>query len=201
MKTSLSRPFVLLAPLALLALSAGCHSGAPAVAANAPENARTLYARCNLKVLKGTTITWVNWQAAPEFIPVGTTLEVWGGPEDWSLHDPANGRTYTLETGAAGEEYLGNFVSTVAPRYAYTEDVTSNIQKAIAVVGMTREQVYVAMGPPTSAGGTSTQQMTRDRIMGQNTWVWRRRRFGKNIGVTFNPASGTVTGTEGIWKK
>ena len=36
----------------------------------------TYYARCNLKVLKGNQVTWVNWQAAPSFIPVGTKLMV-----------------------------------------------------------------------------------------------------------------------------
>jgi hypothetical protein len=36
----------------------------------------TYYARCNLKVLKGKYITWVNWQAAPTYIPVNTELRV-----------------------------------------------------------------------------------------------------------------------------
>ncbi len=196
-----ARLLPLLALFGLLTLAAGCRSGAPPVAAKAPESARTLYAQCNLKVLKGTTITWVNWQSAPEIIAVGTALEVWGGPENWNLRNPVDGRTYSLQTGAAGEQFLQKFVSPAAPQSAYRTEATGNIQKAIAVVGMTREEVYVAMGPPATADGNSTQGMTRDQIMGHHLWVWRRRRFGKNIGVEFDPASGVVTRTEGIWKK
>ena len=36
----------------------------------------TYYARCNIKVLKGNNITWVNWQAAPYTVPAGTKLKV-----------------------------------------------------------------------------------------------------------------------------
>ncbi len=36
----------------------------------------TYYARCNIKVLKGNKITWVNWQASPYTIPAGTKLRV-----------------------------------------------------------------------------------------------------------------------------
>src|SRR3974377_886909 len=35
-----------------------------------------VYARCNFKVHGGNEITWINWQASPTFIPVGTKLRV-----------------------------------------------------------------------------------------------------------------------------
>jgi len=82
----------------------------------------------------------------------------------------------------------------------FTPDVADKVRKGIAVVGMTREQVYVSMGPPAAADGVHTNTMTEAQIMSTSSWVWRRRRFGKNIGVTFDAATGLVTGTEAIWK-
>ncbi len=83
----------------------------------------------------------------------------------------------------------------------FSGKAADSIAKGIAVMGMSRKEVYVSMGPPASADGIQTREMTYEQIMGHSTWVWRRKRFGKNIGVTFDPASGLVTATEGIWKK
>jgi hypothetical protein len=79
--------------------------------------------------------------------------------------------------------------------------VRDHIRKAVAKVGMTREQVYIAMGPPTNVGKERTNNMTYDKIMASDLWVYARRRFGKNIGVAFDPATGLVNRTEGIWGK
>ena len=83
----------------------------------------------------------------------------------------------------------------------FPEDVRDNIRKAVAKVGMTKEQVYIAMGPPDEPGENAHEQLTYDNIMASDLWVYARRRFGKNIGVAFDPASGLVTRTEGIWGK
>jgi len=186
--------------LGLLLLAVSC-SSAPKTSDTRAAGARDMYARCNLKVLKGGTITWVNWQAAPEVIPVGTPLEVSGGPENWAVRDPANGRVYTLQTGAKGEEYLLKFVRPSPVDAEFTPEIADKVRKGIAVVGMTREQVYVSMGPPTAADGVKTHTMTEARIMSTTAWVWRRKRFGKNLGVTFDAGTGLVIGTEAIWKK
>lgn len=186
--------------LALLLLGVSC-SSAPKTSDTRAAGARDMHARCNLKVLKGKTITWVNWQAAPEVIPVGTPLEVSGGPENWELRDPANGRVYTLQAGAKGEDYLLKFVRPTPVAMEFTPDVADKVRKGIAIVGMTREQVYVSMGPPTAADGVKTHTMTEAQIMSTTAWVWRRKRFGKNLGVTFDAGTGLVIGTEAIWKK
>ncbi len=41
--------------------------------------------------------------------------------------------------------------------------------------------------------------MTYEKILESDLWVYARRRFGKNIGVAFDPTSGRVSRTEGIW--
>jgi len=83
----------------------------------------------------------------------------------------------------------------------FSEEVQANIRQAVAKVGMTKEQVYIAMGPPTNVGKERTNKMTYDQIVASNLWVYARRRFGKNIGVAFDPATGLVNRTEGIWGK
>lgn len=161
-----------------------------------------LYARCNLKVIGDSKITWVNWQAAPSFIPAGTKLEVTRNGDSATLVDPKTGKTYQLDIGADGETFLAKFVTRKPVDIArFPANVQSNIRKAIAKVGMTKEQVYIAMGPPTNIGRSRTNRMTYDEIVSSDLWVYARRRFGKNIGVSFDPGSGLVNRTEGIWGK
>jgi len=69
------------------------------------------YARCNLKVLEGNEITWINWQAAPTFIPVGTKLQVTRTKDTASLVNPETKATYKLDIGADGDAYLEKFVT------------------------------------------------------------------------------------------
>ncbi len=160
------------------------------------------YTRCNLKVIDGNKITWINWQAAPTFVPVGTRIQVNRTGEKASLVNVDTKASYTLEIGADGDAYLEKFVSKGPISVElFPDDVQENIRKAIAKVGMTKEQVYIAMGPPTNVGKTRTNTLTYESIMGSDLWVYARRRFGKNIGVEFDPATGKVTRTEGIWGK
>ncbi len=69
------------------------------------------YARCNLKVLEGNEITWINWQAAPTFIPVGTKLRVTRAGNKASLVNLETKTTYTLDIGADGQAFLEKFVT------------------------------------------------------------------------------------------
>jgi hypothetical protein len=160
------------------------------------------YARCNLKVSEGDEITWVNWQAAPTFVPAGTKFQVTRSKDKASLVNLETKATYKLDIGADGDAYLEKFVTRRrADVERFPEDVRDNIRKAVAKVGMTKEQVYIAMGPPTTVGQKRTNTMTYDQIMASDLWVYARRRFAKNIGVAFDPASGQVNRTEGIWGK
>ena len=159
------------------------------------------YARCNLKV-EGNEITWINWQAAPTFIPVGTKLRVTRTGSKASLVNVETKTTYTLDIGADGQTFLEKFVTkTPVDIGGFPADVQADIRNAVAKVGMTKEQVYIAMGPPTNLGKSRTNTMTYDNIMVGDLWVYARRRFGKDIGVAFDPATGKVNRTEGIWGK
>ena len=161
----------------------------------------TQYARANLKVIKGKLITWVNWQSTPIFIPVGTKMKVsYSGGKKAELTDIEREKQYTLDIGADGKEYLAKFVTTKKPSTkGFSENVKNNITRAIIKVGMTKEEAYMAMGPPANADGAKTHKMTYEQIIKSDLWVYKRSRFGKNIGIQFDRATNKVTRTEGIW--
>ena len=160
------------------------------------------YARCNLKVLKGNVITWVNWQSSPSVIPAGTKFKVTKGGDKATLVDD-KGTSYSLDIGASGDQFLEKFVT---KKHADISKLPANIQedvkKGIPRNGMTKEQVYIAMGPPAFIDGKNkTDNATYDNIIAANLWVYERRRFAKRIGVEFDASSGLVNRTEGVWGK
>lgn len=161
------------------------------------------YARCNLKVLKGNQITWVNYQSAPSFIPAGTKLKVTKSSSTATLLDAATNVSYSLDAGASGDQFIEKFVTkTPVSLDKFPENVQADIKQAVPRIGMTKEQVYLAMGPPPYIDGKNvTQNLTYDAIMKGNLWVWRRMKIGKTIGVEFDPASGTAKRVEGVWGK
>jgi hypothetical protein len=176
----------------------------PAVAGEKKAGAEgeVRYARCNLKVTGGNEITWVNWQSAPAFVPAGTKLLVTKAGYKAKLVNPETNAEYTLDIGGDGDALLDKFVTKSAVDVSkFPEDVQANIRNAVAKIGMTKEQVYIAMGPPTNLGKSRTNAMTYENILAGDLWVYARRRMGKNIGVAFDPASGRVNRTEGIWGK
>jgi hypothetical protein len=81
----------------------------------------------------------------------------------------------------------------------FSADVQAGIKDTIARNGMTKEQVYIAMGPPMSLNRDQTNLKTYQDIMSGDLWIYGRRRFAKNIGVAFDSA-GKVNRTEGIWR-
>jgi hypothetical protein len=162
----------------------------------------TYYAQCNIKVIKGNRITWVNWQASPYTISVGTKLKVTRNGAAATFVREDNGESYKVDLGADGEVYLEKFVSRKPVNIGrFSKGVQSGINKGIAKVGMTKEQVFIAMGAPSTLLSGRTEKMTLEEIMKSDEWIYSRRRFGKNIGVAFDPKTGKVTRTEGIWGK
>jgi len=158
------------------------------------------YARCNLKVLDGNQITWVNWQASTNFIPVNTKLKVTRNGSKATLVNAESGSSYTLDMGADGDQFLEKFVhKTQVNIKAFPANVQASIKDTIAKIGMTKEQVYIAMGPPGYLGRDQTLNKTYKEIMSSDLWVYVRRRFTKNIGVGFDSA-GKVNRTEGIYR-
>lgn len=165
------------------------------------EESNIYYARCNLKIIKGNYITWINWQAAPEYLPVSTKLKVGIKGNKVILADVNTEKKYTLDTGSKGDMFLEKFIAkNVVNIDQYPEDIQDNIKDAVARIGMTKEQVYVAMGPPAWITSGNTDNKTYEDIMDSNLWVYKRNRFGKNIGVEFNSSTGQVSRTEGIWR-
>ncbi len=165
------------------------------------EESNIYYARCNLKITKGSYITWINWQAAPEYLPVNTKLNVEIKGDKAILADVKTGKRYTLDVGAKGDVFLEKFIAKNAVNIdQYSKDIQNNIKDAVARIGMAKEQVYIAMGPPAWITSGNTDNKTYEVIMDSSLWVYRRNRFGKNIGVQFNPSTGQVNRTEGIWR-
>lgn len=161
----------------------------------------TMYARSNLKVIKGNKITWVNYQSAKEFIPAGAKLKVTVSGDSATFVDK-DGTSYAVELGASGDAFLAKFVTKNPVNIdKYSDKVTADIKKAIITVGMTNEQAYVAMGAPAYVDGKNkTDSSTYEDIMKAKMWVYKRSTFGKNIGIEFDN-NGKVTRTEGIWGK
>lgn len=160
----------------------------------------TMYARCNLKVIKGNKITWMNWQSAPSFISAGAKLKVTVSGDSATFVDEG-GTSYAVDLGASGDKFLEKFVvKHKVDVEKYSTSVTADIRKAVIKAGMTHEEAYVAMGPPPYVDGKNkTDSMTYEDIVKASTWVYKRSTFGKNIGITF--ANGKVSNTEGIWGK
>ncbi|HDY86573.1 MAG TPA: hypothetical protein ENH82_00475 [bacterium] len=157
------------------------------------------YARCNLKVIKGNRMTWVNWQSTRTVVPVGTKFHISKGGRKATLVDAATDKNYILDIGNEGDIYLEKFViKEKVDLNKFSENVQRDIEKAFAKIGMTKEQVYITMGPPSWAG-EKTHSMTYKQIMVEDLWVYKRKRFGKNIGVSFDNKTGKVDRTEGIW--
>ena len=96
------------------------------------------YARCNLK-LDGKEITWVNWQAAPEFVPVGTKLQVTERNKNKAtLVNLETKATYSLDFGAPGDAYLEKFVSKVPVSVTrFPQGIQDNIRKTFVAVELT----------------------------------------------------------------
>ena len=162
----------------------------------------TYYARSNIKVLKGNNITWVNWQASPYTIPAGTKLRVTRSGERATFVREDDGEIYKVDLGADGDAYLEKFVTKKSVNIGkFPKDVQASINKGVAKVGMTKEQVYLAMGAPSTLSSGRTERMTFEEIVKSDNWIYSRRRFGKNIGVEFDATTGKVTRTEGIWGK
>lgn len=165
------------------------------------EETDIYYARCNLKVLGGSHITWINWQATPVFILVGTPLKVSIQGSKATLTDMKKNITYKLDIGAKGQQFLEKFVSKEKiDLKSFSENSWTNIKLAVARIGMTKEEVYIAMGPPMKVSIGDTRKMTYEEIMKYDLWIYARRRLSKNIGVSFDPVNGKVNRTEGIWK-
>lgn len=161
------------------------------------------YARCNLKVLKGNVITWVNWQASPSMVPAGTLLKVTKGGDKATLVDAKTNTSYSLDIGASGDQFLEKFVTKKPVDISkLPANIQEDIKKGIPRNGMTKEQVYIAMCPPGYINGKDkTDNATYENIISANLWVYERRRFAKRIGVEFDASSGLVSRTEGVWGK
>ncbi|MGA1840637.1 MAG: hypothetical protein ACMUIU_08430 [bacterium] len=167
------------------------------------QDTAVYYARCNLKVIKGNHITWINWQSTPTYIPVGEKIRIVDrGKNIVKIETIENGKEYTLDIGNYGDIFLEKFITGEKVDISkFPEEVQKNIRNLVARVDMTKEQVYIAMGPPTKVVDGKTNRMTYEDIIDHDLWVYARRRFGKNIGVAFDPKTGLVTRTEGIWGK
>jgi len=159
------------------------------------------YTRCNLKVLKGSYISWVNWQSAKEYLQVGTKVQVKSEKNKISLFDVNAKRNYVLDMGQAGNSFLDKFVTKrPVDINRFPKEIQANVNGAVARVGMTKEQVYIAMGPPAWITSGNTNTKTYENILATNLWLYKRRRFGKNIGIEFDSATGQAVRTEGIWR-
>lgn len=163
-----------------------------------PAEADIYYARCNLKIIKGNCITWANWQSSPTFIPVGTKLKVVKSGKTASITNVETSSNYTLYIGAKENVFLKKFITKEPINVnLFPADVQFNIKNTTAETGMTKEQVYTAMGPPVGPKGARTNKMTYEDIMNTDLWVYAKRR-SQSINVIFDRATNRVSRIEEI---
>ncbi len=184
----------------LLTVTQGCKTSSAAPGDKSPPGPRIMYTRCNLRPLKGVYIAWNKLQLSPIILPLGTKVEITGGPVEWTLRDVRTEKIYTLHIGAAGESYLLKFLSPNPPVVRGTPEQVACIERGIAVIGMTKTQAYQAMGPPTYADLLSTGQFSMEAILDANLWVYHRGRWRKKIGIRFGGQAGLVNHTESMPK-
>jgi hypothetical protein len=157
------------------------------------------YTRCNLKVLPNNELTWINWQMAPSSLPFDTKVKVTKGGKKATLVDAATNTAYKLDIGAEGDPFLEKFVTKKPVDIKkFPQDIQSAIRTGTVRIGMTKEQVYIAMGPPAKVGTVNTNAMNYENILAADLWIFARRRASKNIGVVFDAGTGKVTRTEGL---
>jgi hypothetical protein len=188
----------------------GCRSGAGlGGSSSAYAGPNPLYTQCHLKLAKPGYATWVNWVKSPTFIPYGTAVRL----ENFSFTRASFTRLDTQETilldfGSANShsqalELLHKFIDT-APPSLNPGAFQAAIDRKTAKIGMTKEQVYVSLGPPAYMDSTKTLSADKRTIFTSNLWIYERASTAfvkhKRIGVAFNSSTGLVERTEGIWE-
>ncbi len=203
-KNTLTPALCLLLVLPFLLLMS-CSSSYRRAHATRLEQPVEKYARCNIKVLPGNVVSVKNLQSTPITIPVGTKVTILG-PE-------------VFKAGVSEAEYLYDFGSESASVSKFFSDsppelsrfdgnTLENIRQGVARMGMSKEAVYIAMGPPFVAidpmlgKEVVTASWTYEQVMKADAWIYYRggSRFKKRIGIVFDPTTERVSRTEGIWR-
>ena len=147
----------------------------------------TYFARCNISVLKGNEITWMNFRAAKARIVVNTPIKVRLSADRAIFIDEAVNETYLVDLGSPGEKFLDKLVikepvDVSDAKSRYSQEIGSSIISK----GMTKEEVYAAMCAPAFIDDDISEGYGYDDILKADRWVYKTSKFGGNIKIEFD---------------
>lgn len=168
----------------------------PSVAAQTEE---AYYARCNIKVLKGNEINWLNFRAAEKQINLGTGLKVILSADRAIFKDASTGESYRVDLGAPGVKFLEKLVVKEPVDIGKIgKNHTNDIRSATIVKGMSKEEVYAAVCAPAFINNDISEQAGYAEVIQADKWVYKTNKFGNNITIEFDKSglAASITGLE-----
>jgi hypothetical protein len=170
---------------------------------------KTVYARCNLTAPRGA-IGPNNYLEFPPAIKAGARCRltrVWtpqgrAGQDGLAISDQLygvevvdTGRKYEFDAGTAGQLNLEKYFLESPPSEITAMAEQGNKLSALVKDGMSKEQVYAALGPPwhiyRNSDFEATGSVPYAKILASNYWVYAATRWQKLV-VSFERGTGIV---------
>lgn len=171
--------------LGLLLICAGCASLRTGKPFDPPLDR---YTRANVRHLPGNLVTWENWQSTVLMIPPGTKVTI---PDTKFFVVDATGARY--QTNFLGNPaVLDKFFAAEPPDVSASDETRAAIERGAPKVGMTKAEIFMALGPPTLTLDPVTgtwlwsNRTNLNQMMASDYWSWVRRKFSKKLGVYFD---------------
>ena len=178
----------LLATILLACLSFSCRSAAPGSATTVP--AGTYYTKFSIR-MDGNKSWSTNYRSEKFFpIPINTEVELLGASRHRFNMKLAGGRNFTFEhvpkhtLDTAQEAFDSFFSSTPVNLSHFSTGEQANIKAGKVELGMSRDAVLAAIGPPPASG---TFSLTAD------TWKYSKTRWMNDLFVCFDGNGGVTS--------
>ncbi|MCZ6792747.1 MAG: hypothetical protein O7J95_03945 [Planctomycetota bacterium] len=172
-------------PLAALSLAlAACQT--PSLPVYSPGLTQPRFTRVNLRTPDGIFLRSSNILSHPDLVPAGSPVEISdSGFTDryvnFTIHKvrytmyPTGGTFDTSEQGVKRfvEKYFVDTREEIDLEKLGPPELVSSVRRGQVLRGMTKDQVYVALGPPQWIDdGLSSLELGRERILRSDRWVY-----------------------------
>ena len=170
----------LFAVLALLFASSGCRSVRPESAQAVPQG--TYYTKFGIR-LNGNSCPSTNYRSERNLLlPINTEVELMSTRRNRFKMQLPGGRAFTFDynkkhSGGTAQSSFDSFFSTESTDLsAFTAEEVDAIEKGQPMVGMTRDTVLTAIGPPPASGTL---------LLEGNVWKYWNGKFNRPFYVYF----------------
>lgn len=169
----------------LAGLATGCRT--PPLPAYHPslENGQEHFTKVSLRTADGVFLRSSNVLSLRQMIPIGSRAEVTRfseGQVDMVINKvhhtmfPAGGSFDTSETGIERflDKYFASSPEKADPEKLGPPELVASIRRGHVLKGMTKPQVYAALGPPQWIGEVAepSVRLSRTRILRSNRWIY-----------------------------